>query len=202
MRLFEAADSPRPDGYGRAIRMLRAYRKMHQKELADRSGYSVASVLLWESGKTIPGEAARIDLAQSLRVPRRIFEWLAVEDDPLGVDFLQNPTPEEPSPGLYRAEEVCTELGICMNSLLNFRRELRIRPKRYRGKFWYTREHVQAFLQEKLRRARMKSERNAEATRRRHELRRQHVARPLEAPVRGDAVPDLHVVLPEGLGGR
>ncbi len=201
VKLFFSEAGPRAAGYARTIRTLRAYRRMGQKELAEKSGYSIASVILWEAGKVEPAEAARIDLAQSFKVPLRVFDWLAATSDPLSVDFLVPEEQEDPGKLYFRAEEVCAEAGVCMNTFYKIRKVMKVKAKRMAGQLWYTRDDIEAIRWESHRRARMKSEKLAESALARHEYRRQHGEfRSVGSQVRRDDVQDVHVVRPEEVG--
>lgn len=68
----------------------RGEKGMTQKKLAEEMGVSTRTIMLWESGETLPRKAARIRLAAIFELPCDHF--LRLDDIPTA------PTPEAPEP--------------------------------------------------------------------------------------------------------
>jgi DNA-binding XRE family transcriptional regulator len=59
--------------FGKALKRLRAQRKLTQKQLAEKSGLSQNAISHWENGEREPGWSAVVQLAEALGVDCRAF---------------------------------------------------------------------------------------------------------------------------------
>jgi len=129
-------------GTARALRTLRAYRGIGQRELSARSGFSWGVISKWERGKSGIIPPHRQILAQALEVPEEVFIVLARHGDPLTL-ALEGFFPMTPPSKLYTYDEASRKLHICKNTIRKGVTLGIVRPRRGDRRVWFTAEDLE-----------------------------------------------------------
>ena len=124
-------------GYGRALRTLRAYRNMGQKDLAARSGFSWGAISKWEMGKSGITTPNRQILAEALNVPYDVFDALVYGVDPL-VKAMTGYGPMTEARRLYTYGQAAVKLKVCINTVRKAVNSGIVTPKREFRACWFT----------------------------------------------------------------
>jgi len=68
-------------GLGRGILVLRKYRGLYQRELAERAGIRTENISLYETGARAPSKATLEKIAEALDVPISVLVWYSLTPD-------------------------------------------------------------------------------------------------------------------------
>ena len=123
--------------YGRALRTLRAYRNLGQRDLAEISGFSYAVISKWERGDSGITTPNRLILAEALDVPPDVFDALGRGGDPL-VTALNGYYPLEVELEVYNYQQAARKLKCCVNTIRKAVREGVVKPRLEFRACWFT----------------------------------------------------------------
>lgn len=141
MKMPAASRQQRYGLYGRALRTLRAYRNLGQRDLADRSGFSYGAISKWERGEAGITTPNRAILAETLRVPLDVFEALGRDGDPL-VNAMAGYFEIEPERTVYNYQQAARAARCCVNTFRRAVKEGIVKPRSEFRSLWFTPDDI------------------------------------------------------------